>query len=76
MLILRKSRTLFKIIWFMLGKKMAADLEECNLEARILLTLHLAERRGMGFDFYKKVLEKNRWFPEMQKPYALFGDRV
>jgi hypothetical protein len=40
----------------MRGKTMAADLEECNLGARILLTL----------------LQKG----EMQKPYALFGDRV
>lgn len=53
------------------GKTTAVDIEECNLEDRILLTLHLAEKRGYGINLAH--ISKMLIYGE---PYALFGDRV
>jgi hypothetical protein len=55
----------------MRGKKMAADLEECNLGVRILITLHLAERSGYG----RCLVHLSRMLM-YGEPYALFGDRI
>jgi hypothetical protein len=34
----------------------------------------LRQKPVFGIDFYRTVLDKNRWVTEMQRPYALFGD--